>query len=263
VKPGFWWWILSACLLAVLAYLGPSMLMRRAPAPVTFPSSRPVKKLVLEPADLAAPRRLKNGSIEPGFLALHQQFLDRGRSGKIDLLFLGDSITQGWTTTGLEVWNKNFAADHPANFGISGDRTQNLLWRINNGEVDRINPRVVVLLIGTNNTDYPWEDIARADRKIVGEIRERLPGSKLLLLGIFPREFSPKDPVREKIRKVNRSLSQLDDGTSIRYLDIGNLFLTPAGAVNMELMPDFLHPNAAGYHVWADAMRPLLDEMEK
>jgi lysophospholipase L1-like esterase len=232
----------------------------KLPTPAAiFPTSRPAKKL--EPADIAAPRRLKDGSIEKGFLELHRQFLARASAGPIGILFLGDSITQGWSTTGVDVWHKDFAADDPANFGIAGDRTQNLLWRIDNGELDRISPRVVVLLIGTNNTDYSWEEIARADEKIVREIRQKLPKSRLLLLGIFPREFSPADPVREKIRNVNIALSHMENGTSIRYLDIGNKFLSPTGTANMELLPDFLHPSKPGYQIWADAMRPLLHEM--
>jgi lysophospholipase L1-like esterase len=255
--------LLLFCVLMAVVFIAPWVLVRQLPILPLLPTSRPSKRLVLEPADIPAPRHLRNGAVEPHFLSLHQQFLDRGGSGPVDLLFLGDSITQGWTTTGLEVWNNNFAADHPANFGIAGDRTQNLLWRIDNGELNHINPRVVVLLIGTNNTDYPWEDIARADTKIVEEIREKLPKSKLLLLAIFPREVSPKDPVREKIRKVNTVLSRLDDGTFIRYLNIGNIFLTSKDTVDMKRMPDFLHPNQSGYQMWADAMRPLLKEMQK
>jgi lysophospholipase L1-like esterase len=208
------------------------------------------------------------------FLKKHEAILQRARSGPIDLLFLGDSITERWHIA-PHIWDAYFGKYRPANFGIGGDRTQHVVWRIEHGELDGISPRVVVLMLGTNNSlDYPAADIAAADRKIVGMIRARLPASKILLLGIFPR--GPRDakggPVTpEKVEEaatrmrtieaVNRELAALDDGRSVRYLDIGAVFLGQDGRIPASIMPDQLHPGPAGYQLWADAMRPLLDSM--
>src|SRR5262249_29418296 len=123
---------------------------------------------------------------ESAWVQLHQQFLERARAGKIDLLFLGDSITQGWGQN--EAWKKHYGPRNAANFGIGGDRTQHVLWRLDSGEIDGIAPKVVVLMIGTNNvgSNKP-EEIAEGVRAIVDKLRAKLPKSKILLLGIFPR----------------------------------------------------------------------------
>jgi lysophospholipase L1-like esterase len=217
-----------------------------------------------------AVEKLDNGI----FLKKHEAILQRAKSGPVDLLFLGDSITERWHVA-PHIWNAYYGKYRPANFGIGGDRTQHVIWRIEHGELDGIAPRVVVLMLGTNNSlDYPADEIAAADRKIVGMIRARLPDSKILLLGIFPR--GPRDtkggPITpdkveeaEKrmrtIAAVNRDLARLDDGKTIRYLDIGAVFLGQDGRIPNSIMPDQLHPGPAGYQLWADAMRPLLDSM--
>lgn len=122
-------------------------------------------------------------------------------------------------------------------------------------------------MIGTNNIGYPADDILRADEKIVQEIHQKLPDTKLLLLGIFPRGADPSDPgvagMRAKIVQVNAGLAKLDDGDKTRYLDIGGQFLTPDGKITKEIMPDALHPSHHGFEIWADAMQPLLDQMMK
>jgi len=216
-----------------------------------------------QPADQPAPKM----QIQPRFQMLHEQFLKRGKEGKIGVLFLGDSITEGWGGRGKDVWEQRYAKYDAANFGIGGDQTQHVLWRIEHGELDGISPKVVVLMIGTNNIGYPAEDIIKGDRKIVEEIHRKLPDTKLLLLGIFPRGADPKDAgvagMREKIKTVNAALAKLDDGNKTRYLDIGDKFLDAQGNLPADIMPDFLHPNAKGYQIWADAMQPLLDEMTK
>ena len=224
----------------------------------------------VEPADVAAPKRDKDGSIQKRFEQLHDEFLARRTKGPIDLLFLGDSITEGWGGRGKDVWAKTYADMNPANFGIGGDKTQHVLWRIDNGELDGISPKVLVLMIGTNNVPgntYSAEDILNADTKIVEEIRQKLPNTKILLLAIFPRGAKVDDPtvapLREKIKEVNEGLAKLDNGGTIRYLDIGNKFLDGDGDLLKVIMPDALHPNAVGYQIWADAMGPLLGEMMK
>ena len=237
----------------------------RGDTPTTAPSTP--KTTAMQPADEGAPKLGKDGKIEARFAKMHQSFLDRGKAGKIGVLFLGDSITEGWSGRGKGVWDKTYSSDDAANFGISGDRTQHVLWRIENGELDGISPKVLVLMIGTNNIGYPAEDIAKADVKIVEEIHQKLPDTKVMVLGIFPRGADPKDPkvaaMREKIKQVNAVLAKLDDGSKTRYLDFGDKFLDADGNLPKDIMPDALHPNAKGYQIWADAMQPLLDEMMK
>jgi lysophospholipase L1-like esterase len=221
----------------------------------------------LEPADVAAPKLGPDGQLDKHFKEDHEEFLQRRSQGKIGVLFLGDSITEGWKWWGKEVWPKYYPQMDAANFGIGGDKTQHVLWRIDHGELDGIHPKVLVLLIGTNNIGYPAEDILKADEKIIDEIHQKLPETKVLILGIFPRGADPSDPtvaeMRNKIHFVNQGLAKLDDGERTRFLDIGDRFLGADGTISPDVMKDALHPTAAGYEIWADAMNPLLDEMMK
>jgi lysophospholipase L1-like esterase len=236
-----------------------------ADPPAAPPTTAPAKQGP-QPPDVAAPKVDKTGAIEKRFEAMHESFLQRGKEGKIGLLFEGDSITQGWGKA-KKVWDKYYGNDDVANFGISGDRTEHVLWRIDNGELDGISPKVVVLMIGTNNIGSPKEAILAGVTKVVSEIHEKLPQSKLLLLAVFPRGADPADQkvaaMREKIAFVNEGLAKLDDGSKTRYLDIGPKFLDADGKLPKDIMPDALHPNEKGYQIWADAMQPLLDEMMK
>lgn len=193
---------------------------------------------------------------------LHRRHLERAGQGPVDLLFLGDSITQGWNDN--EVWRTFYGPRRAANFGINGDKTQNVLWRIRDGELDGIGPKAVVLLIGTNNLSAsPPEEIARGIAAIVAEIRRRLPEARVLLLGILPRGERP-GPARDRIRAVNQLIARLDDGSRVRFLDIGRSFVDEDGTISREIMPDSLHLSPKGYRIWAEAMepalRPLLDE---
>jgi beta-glucosidase len=241
--------MLTAALLA--AWLAPAWAQNAAP---------------MQPADVAAPKTDKDGQIQPRFQQMHESFLKRGKEGKIGVLFLGDSITEGWGRA-KDAWQEHYGKYDPANFGIGGDRTQHVLWRIENGELDGIQPKVVVLMIGTNNMGYPAEEIVKGDRKIVEAIHQKLPDAKLLLLGIFPRGADAKNEgiaaTRAKIKAINAELAKLDDGKKTRYLDIGDKFLDAEGNIPADVMPDALHPNAKGYGIWADAMQPLLEEMMK
>jgi len=232
-------------------------------APSTAPSA------AIQPADVAAPKLGPDGDLDAHFKKMHEAFLERRSEGPIDVLFLGDSITEGWSGRGKAVWQSDYAGMNAANFGIGGDKTQHVLWRIDNGELDGISPKVLVLLIGTNNIGYFADEILRADTKIVQEIHEKLPRTKVLIMGIFPRGPDPSIPwvadMRAKIVAVNKGLAALDDGNMTRFLDIGDKFLTPDGKITGEFMYDAvaLHPNEAGYRLWADAMNPLLTEMLK
>lgn len=258
MKPIF---ALPAIALALsLALQAPAETPVSKPGVVTAAPAKPAP-VITEPADQPAPKKDKDGNVQQGFKAAHENFLKRGKE-PIGILFLGDSITAGWGRA-KPVWDEHYGKFQPANFGIGGDRTQHVLWRIANGELDGIKPKVVVLMIGTNNIGYPAEDIIKGDRRIVEEIHKKLPETKLLLLGIFPRGVDASNPARAKIKTVNEALAKLDDGRLTRYLDIGAKFLDASGNLPKDVMPDALHPNAAGYKIWADATQPLLDEMLK
>jgi len=219
----------------------------------------------------------------------HQEFLKKADKDKIEVLFLGDSLTQGWEGGGKEVWKKHLEGLKAANFGIGGDRTQHLLWRITEGkELKDLKPKVVVLLIGTNNLNANGSDeIADGVNAIVKELNQQLPQAKVLLLGLFPRavkktdpfpikgkdkdkdkdkEPKEKDPLREKVKEVNERLAKLYDDKSnknVRYLDIGAKFLDKDGELSDRNMPNNVNLSPTGYQVWADAMLPTLKELLK
>lgn len=206
-----------------------------------------------------------------GFLKRHEGFLkdkeELLKKGPIQFVAVGDSITDGWRGGGKEVWAKTFGSYNPYNIGIGGDRTQHVLWRIDNGELDGItpNPKVAMLMIGTNNIGNP-DDQAIADGVIacVKDIHKHLPQTKVLLLAVFPRSAKGTDPVRARIKHINEIISKLDDGgKTVKYLDIGDKFLDENKDLPKDIMPDALHPNAKGYQIWADAIKPTLDEMMK
>lgn len=199
------------------------------------------------------------------WMSRHEGFVKQAQQGGIDVLFMGDSITDNWRTRGSNVWKQYYAPLHAANFGIGGDRTQHVLWRIDHGELDGISPKVIVLMIGTNNSKSDSaDDITAAVEKIVEEMREKCPKSKILLLAIFPRNKPVDKPGQmDTINQVNANIAKLDDGKMIRYLNINDKFLGPDGKVHADIMPDFLHPNQKGYEIWARAMQPTLSEMLK
>jgi lysophospholipase L1-like esterase len=196
---------------------------------------------------------------EGQWMELHRRFLDRARQGKVDLLFLGDSITQGWNDNA--VWKRFYGPRNAANFGIGGDRTQHVLWRIQNGELEGIEPKVVVLMIGTNNASSGTPDeIAQGVTAIVEELRHRLPKARILLLGVFPRAEKP-NALRDKLASVNTKIAKVDDGSHVKFLDIGKSFVNEDGTISPEIMPDYLHLSLKGYRIWAEAMEPTLWSM--
>ena len=233
--------ILGALALTLLLFAQPATAQAQARA-----------KAQGESATEPAPR---SGSWEQ----LHAKYLERAKEGEIDLLFLGDSITYGWNVNGKATWDRFYGERKAANFGIGGDRTQHVLWRLENGEIDGIDPEVVVLMIGTNNLgDNTSEEIADGVRAIVKTLRTDLPEAKVLLLAVFPRDKAPS-PRRERLETVNREIqgfAESDD--KVTYLDIGRHFLNDDGTISKEIMPDFLHLSPKGYRIWADAMEPTL-----
>ena len=202
------------------------------------------------------------------WVARHEAFVAEASHGTYDLVFIGDSITDGWRHTGLKVWNERYAPRHALNLGIDGDRTQHVLWRIEHGELDHLEPQVVVLMIGTNNTGKEkngsvrnsTEEAIEGVTAVVKQLRLKLPKSKVLLLAIFPRGEADS-PQRAQVEEINTAIARLDDGKMVRFLDIGKAFLDEDGSIPTSVMPDLLHPNKAGYRRWADAMEPTLTEM--
>ncbi len=189
--------------------------------------------------------------------ARHAKHLELSKQGCGDLLFIGDSITEGWGGAGRGVWDQEFAPGKAANLGIGGDTTQNVLWRLANGEVAGLKPKIVVLMIGTNNFglhgDQP-ADVVRGITAVVAALRERLPRAHVLVLGIFPRDAKPEAAIRGKISTVNSAIAKLDDGAAVHYLDLGKVFTEADGSLKKEVMPDFLHLSGEGYRRWAHAL---------
>ncbi|MBV9439604.1 MAG: GDSL family lipase [Candidatus Eremiobacteraeota bacterium] len=183
----------------------------------------------------------------------------RARKGGIDVVFLGDSITDFFDTTGSGVWDLRIAPlGNVADFGITGDRTQYLLWRVRNGELDGSGARVVVLMIGTNNLAPTTPDaVARGVGAILDAIRAKLPQAIVVLNAILPRG-ARDDPLRAKLAAVNALIAPLADGRAVRWLDAGPEFVDETGALLPGLMPDGLHPSARGYAVWTEMLRPAL-----
>jgi beta-glucosidase len=192
--------------------------------------------------------------------ARHEAVLERVAKGDVDLLMIGDSITHGWEGGGKEMWAKYYAPRKAVNLGFSGDRTQHVLWRFDHGEIDGINPKLAVIMIGTNNSngdDNTAEEIGDGIKAICAQLRKELPETKILILAIFPRAPKPC-PQREKNSKASELASKIADGKMIHYLDINKHFLTEDGELTKDIMPDFLHPNVKGYKIWAEAMEPTI-----
>ena len=192
----------------------------------------------------------------------HPKFMEdiKAMGGKIDLVFIGDSITDGWRGRGKPIWDKAFGAYNPLNLGISGDATQHVLWRVQNGELDGYKAKLFVVMIGTNNGS-PADTVANGIQAIIKEIQTRQPQAKILLLGIFPREEKP-GARRKKNEDTNAIIAKWDNGKTLRYLDIGEKFLDEdKSTLPKSIMPDSLHPNAKGYQIWADAISGTVKEM--
>jgi arylsulfatase A-like enzyme/lysophospholipase L1-like esterase len=175
------------------------------------------------------------------------------------LLFLGDSITHGFDRGGKEVWDKNFARYKAVNLGFGGDRTEHLLWRIKYSSFDKMRPKVAVMMIGTNNTGHlqcPANETALGVKACIDELRHRLPGTKILLLAIFPRGADKNDPLRKLNDRINAIIKGYADGVNVHFMDINHVFLRDDGVLPKEIMPDFLHPVKTGYERWAAAITP-------
>ena len=202
------------------------------------------------------------------FQVKHEANLEVAKQGNIDVLFMGDSITDFWrnpegTFAGKPVLDKYFGSLKVANFGIAGDTTQGVLYRLQHGEGQGFSPKAVMLMIGTNNTGRNTAaEIAEGIGAVVLELQKDFPKAKILLLGIFPRGTA-KDPVRATIAEINTSIAKLHDGDRVHYLDIGSKFLDAEGGIPKDVMSDALHPTTKGYEIWAEAVKEPLANLMK
>jgi N-acetylglucosamine-6-sulfatase len=181
-----------------------------------------------------------------------------------DIVFIGDSITQGWEDAGRRIWTDHYQELGSINLGFSGDRTEHVIWRLYNGDLSPIEPRVAVVMIGTNNTGHRMQDAnetAMGIQRITEVLGHRWPDTEILLLNLFPRGEEPGDPERELNREIGSRIKGLGDQNGITFLDIGQVFLEPDGTINRDIMPDFLHLSPHGYHLWADAMSETLEAL--
>ncbi|HWB54197.1 MAG TPA: GDSL-type esterase/lipase family protein [Tepidisphaeraceae bacterium] len=206
--------------------------------------------------------------IDANSMFAHQQLLAKARTGRIDLYFLGDSITRRWGCTDpqwsemLANWKKNFFGWNAANFGWGGDRIQNILWRIENGELDNVNPKVIVILAGTNNVgNVPGDDAKVADivsgiRALIDACHRKAPHAKIILTAIFPRNDNLA--VLPEIRKINKRIANFADGQTVFYLNINTKLANAHGLLLDGMTVDKLHLSVKGYQIWADNLRPML-----
>jgi beta-glucosidase len=180
------------------------------------------------------------------------------------LVFIGDSITQGWENEGRRAWEQHFAKYDAVGLGFGGDRTENALWRLQHGELDGMTPKAVVLMIGTNNTGHRQEDprtTAAGIQRLLQEIRSRQPQAKVLLLAVFPRDEQPTSRLRQINDRVNGLISGYADGRQVVFLNINETFTRRDGTLSRDIMPDLLHLNDTAYGLWAQAIAPTLHHL--
>jgi lysophospholipase L1-like esterase len=199
---------------------------------------------------------------DPLWMKRHELLRQRAQKGPAEVVFLGDALTQGWEGLGQEAWKKQFEPLKAINLGSGGDRIENVLWRITEGqELGGLKPRVVVVLVGGNNLPRnSAAEIVTGVEALVKAVTRAHPQARIVLTGLLPRGSRPSDKYRAKIAEVNKGLARLDGGL-VRYLDIGPRFLDSKGEIPAELMPDGQHLSARGYQSWAEALRPVLDEL--
>jgi lysophospholipase L1-like esterase len=217
-------------------------------------------------ADQAVPRTDANSKLA------HQQMLDNLKKGRIDVYFVGDSITRRWRATDypkfLENWNDNFFGWNAANYGWGGDTIQNVLWRVQNGELEEVHPKVIIVLAGTNNvgnapvSEARMADIVKGTKALLDTLREKAPKATIILMGILPRNDG-RNPtaVMPSINQINENIAKFADGKTIRYLNINRKLADNDGKLFEGMTEDRLHLSLKGYQVWADELKPLLTEL--
>jgi lysophospholipase L1-like esterase len=235
-------------LLAIAAWLCCSALLQGS---TTIAQEAPVAIDAIQPV----PRDAK-------WMKRHESMNKRVSEGNVDIVFIGDSITQGWEGKGKGVWQEFYGERNAVNLGIGGDRTQHVLWRLDNGNLEGIRPKLAVIMIGTNNARAnSSEQIAEGIDMIVKQLRAKTPDTKILLLGIFPRGETPENNLRQVNQKTNEIVAKLGEDPSVDYLDIGEAFLEDDGTLSKEIMPDLLHLSEKGYRIWAESIEAKVAEL--
>jgi lysophospholipase L1-like esterase len=250
-RPAAW---IGALTIAAAALASPSAAVQNPPSAAIQAAG---------PADRPAPRTDQNSQIA------HTELVAKAKQGRIDVYFLGDSITRRWGALDypdfLANWNTNFFGWNAANFGWGADRVQNILWRIENGELDGVRPKIIVLLAGTNNVgaqpggDDKIADITRGLQAIVDSCRRRAPGATIVLTAIFPRNDNMA--VLPEIDGINANLARIADGTSIRFVNVNDRLADANGVLLDGMSADRLHPTLKAYQIWADALKPIFTEL--
>lgn len=210
--------------------------------------------------DAVTPAKIPFEEVQEWYWPRQEEKKARLKEGNVDLLFVGNSITHGWESTGKKYYEQYYAHRNVANIGFGWDRTQHVLWRLNDYDFSNISPKVAVVMIGTNNSngdDNTAEEIGDGIVAVCNKLHTQFPKMKILLLAIFPRSPQP-DAQRAKCAKASALASRIADNQSIFYLDLTDKFLEPDGTISPEIMPDYLHPNEEGYRIWAEAMEPVL-----
>jgi len=235
----------------------------------SLPSTRRGAACVLAAALLAASwAHGANSATNPkprpkqaGWTERHEAMKERVKQGDVDLLFIGDAITQGWEGAGAVPWERYYGGRNAVNLGVAGDRTEHVLWRLQNSGIGGIAPKLAVVMVGTeNHKANSAEEISEGVTAIMRVLRNTLPETRVILLGIFPRGDKSAE-IQEKLKKANRLIADLEADRMVTYMDIGAAFTDDAGNVRKELMPDGLHPNEAGYGTWAEAIEPKVKEL--
>jgi beta-glucosidase len=201
------------------------------------------------------------GNVQDVYQSLNRKV--QASQGDVDLIFVGDSITHHWAAQGRDAWERYYGDRKALNLGVRGDKTQDVLWRLDNGNLDGLEPKVAVVMIGTNNLNIFSDSVAEivaGVTAVVQKLQAKVPGIKILLLDIFPRgqSFNGK---RGKLLQVNQTLRKMHNGKTVVYLPIGHIFLQPDGTIAKSVMPDYLHLSPLGYELWAAEIEPTLSAM--
>lgn len=244
-------------LTSIIIFISSCILILPAASSI-YAQNCPDNALALNPAPLEEPWAID------WWMARHEsKGTEEGRE-TAKLLLLGDSITHGWESTGKFVWDTYFQDLKSFNLGFSGDRTENVLWRIEHDALEGISPDLTVLMIGTNNTGHRQDSpecTASGIERILDQLLNRLPDSQILLLAIFPRGHEPDHELRMLNNNINNFIAQFGAKPGVHFLDINEIFLTDDGYLTEEIMPDMLHPNEAGYQLWAEKIKPVINEL--
>jgi lysophospholipase L1-like esterase len=251
--------------------VGAAIVSSSQPSGTAPPKAAPPKQPEEKPANRAvAPVERQEDYCKQRHERYNARAKEGHEKGDIDLIFLGDSITEQWEGPGKDVWEKYYGKRRAVDFGTGGDMTQHVLWRLQNGNVEGLDapkegkpPRLVVLMIGTNNigTGETPENTAAGVEAVAKLLREKLPKTDVLLLGVFPREAKPEGGLRKSAARVNELVKGSALPKGVHYLDIGDKFLEKDGTISKDVMPDELHLSAKGYEIWAQAIEPKVHEL--